>query len=134
MDWLRGEWTVTRVINQGTGSFSGRASFAADPASADVLIWTETGRLRLGGHDGPAGRTLRIEPASDGAWEVRFADGRHFHALDLSDGSDDVTHLCGPDTYRGRYEVQTADRFAVTWRITGPRKDDVIESVYDRAA
>jgi len=124
---------VTRVINAGTGSFTGRARFAADPGSPGALVWSETGRLKLGGHDGPAHRTLRIEPVSDGAWEVRFADGRPFHPLDLSGGSDDVIHLCGADTYHGTYAVESEDRFTVTWRVTGPRKDDVIESVYERA-
>ncbi len=132
--WLRGEWTVTRVINDGAGRFQGRVSFTSDPDSPVALIWHEHGRLRLAAHDGPAERTLRIEPAAVGAWAVRFADGRPFHPLDLASGSDDVTHLCGADTYRGRYAVEGPDRFTVTWRVTGPRKDDVIVSVYERAA
>jgi hypothetical protein len=132
--WLPGEWTVTRVINDGAGRFEGRASFVSDPDSPLSLIWHEHGRLRLAGHDGPAGRTLRIEPAGRGTWEVRFADGSPFHRLDLSSGSDDVTHPCGADVYRGRYEIQAPDRFTVTWRVTGPRKDDLIVSVYERAA
>jgi hypothetical protein len=119
------------VINRGEGHFEGRASFAADPRSPAALIWHERGHLRLGAHDGPAGRTLRIEPAR-GAWEVRFDDGRSFHRLDLAGGACEATHLCGPDTYRGRYEIESPDRFTVTWRVTGPRKDDLIESVYDR--
>ncbi len=131
--WLRGEWTVTRVINHGAGHFEGRACFADDPGSPGATIWHEHGRLRFGAHDGTAERTLRIAPATDGAWQVRFADDRPFHPLDLASG-DDVTHLCGADTYRGRYAVEGPDRFTVTWRITGPRKDDLIVSVYERAA
>ena len=133
-DWLTGEWSVTRVINHGAGRFEGHASFLRDPDAPAALIWREHGRLRLGDHDGPAERTLRIEPTATGAWEVRFADGRPFHSLDLTSGSADVTHLCGADTYRGHYAVQTRDRFTTTWRVSGPRKDDLIESVYERAA
>ena len=132
--WLPGEWTVTRVINDGAGRFEGRASFAPAPGPPVSMIWHERGRLQLGAHDGPAERTLRLEPAAHGAWEVRFADGRPFHPLDLATGSDDVTHLCGADTYHGRYAVQGPDRFTVTWRVTGPHKDDLIETRYDRAA
>jgi hypothetical protein len=132
--WLRGAWEITRRINGGTGHFEGRARFSADPATPEVTIWQEQGRLRLGAHDGPAARTLRIEPATDGAWQVRFADGRPFHPLELTGGSWDVTHLCGADVYRGHFEVQHDDRFTVTWRVTGPHKDDVIVSVYVRAA
>ena len=133
-EWLLGEWRVTRVINDGAGHFHGRARFAPDPESPAIILWHEHGRLRLGAHDGPAGRTLRIEPAPTGAWQVRFADGRPFHPLDLASGSDDVDHLCGADTYRGHYELQPPDRFTVAWRVTGPAKDDLIETVYERAA
>jgi hypothetical protein len=131
--WLRGAWAVVRVINAGAGRFEGRACFTPDPGTPATTVWHEHGRLRLGAHDGPAQRTLRIEPAG-GAWQVRFADGRPFHPLDLTAGHCDVTHLCGPDVYRGRYEIEDRCRFTVTWRITGPRKDDVIASVYERAA
>jgi hypothetical protein len=131
---LTGEWLITRVINGGAGRFHGRARIAADPESPTTLLWHEHGRLRLGAHEGPAERTLRIEPATTGAWQVRFADGRPFHPLDLTSGSDEVTHLCGADTYRGHYEIQSPDCFTVTWRVTGPRKDDVIETRYERAA
>jgi hypothetical protein len=132
--WLAGEWTIARVINQGAGRFDGRARFLPDPESPAALVWHEHGRLRLGAHDGPAERTLRIEPAAPGGWEVRFADGRPFHRLDLAGGSCAATHLCGADIYSGRYEIQSAVRFTVTWRVAGPHKDDLIESVYERAA
>jgi hypothetical protein len=130
--WLPGEWAITRVINRGAGSFEGRAGFAPDPRSPTALIWREHGRMRLGSHDGPAERTLRIEPAEDGTWEVRFQDGRPFHRLEMAGGSCEATHLCGADTYRGRYVIEDRDRFSVTWSVTGPHKDDVIESVYER--
>ena len=132
--WLCGAWAVSRVINDGAGRFQGRARFTPDPEAPDTIVWREQGRLRLGAHDGPAQRTLRIEPAGGGEWWVRFADGRPFHPLDLTAGHCDATHFCGPDVYHGRYEIEDGDRFTVTWRITGPRKDDVIASVYDRAA
>jgi hypothetical protein len=131
--WLTGEWAVTRVINGGAGRFEGHARFTRDPHAPAALLWHERGRLRLGAHDGPAERTLRIEPAGHGAWQVRFADGRPFHALDLSRGRCEATHPCGADLYRGSYAIESADRFTVSWRATGPRKDDLIESVYDRA-
>jgi Family of unknown function (DUF6314) len=132
--WLLGEWHVTRAINDDAGRFEGRARFALDPVSPATVVWREHGRLRLGAHDGPAERTLRIARGADHGWEVRFADSRPFHSLDLTTGSDDVTHLCGADTYRGRFEIETPDRFTVTWRITGPSKDDLIETTYERAA
>ena len=131
--WLRGEWSITRVINGGAGRFDGRARFTPDPHEPAALVWQERGRLRLGRHAGPAERTLRIEPAAPaGTWLLRFADGRLFHALELTGGRCEATHLCGADVYRGAYLIEGEDRFTVTWRVRGPRKDDVIESAYDR--
>jgi hypothetical protein len=129
---LPGEWRVGRVINDGVGDFEGSARFAVEPGSAAEILWRECGRLRLGAHDGPAERTLRIRPADDGAWEVRFADGRPFHRLDLDGGRCQATHLCGADVYRGTYVIEGDDRFTVSWTVTGPHKDDVIASVYER--
>ena len=66
------------------------------------------------------------------AREVRFDDGRPFHALDLSAGTCPVRHDCPPDVYDGAYRVLDADRFTVRWTVTGPRKDSVLETTFTR--
>jgi uncharacterized protein DUF6314 len=123
--YLAGRWTVQRRLTDletGTeGSFDGVAEFAADGT------WTETGRLRFGAYDGEARRVLRIV---NGA--VEFADGRPFHPLDLSGGACVVEHLCGEDRYAGEYAVAGPDELRVSWFVSGPRKRQVIESVYRR--
>ena len=128
--WLTGAWTARRIINGGAGTFTGTAVFSDDGAGA--LVWHEVGRLALPSHAGEATRTYLIVADGAGAWEVRFDDGRPFHPLDLSDGRWEARHHCGEDLYRGVYEVTAPDRFAVTWRVTGPRKDDVIACAYAR--
>ena len=131
-DWLCGRWTVHREINDGAGSFDGSAEFSSGHDAARV--WREAGRLRLGRHRGPAQRTLLLDPGTaGGAWQVRFDDRRPFHDLDLRSGRWEAEHLCGPDTYRGLFVVGGPDRLDITWRITGPRKNDVIVSAYERA-
>jgi hypothetical protein len=129
--FLPGAWSVHRAINDGADAFSGTATFAPDAGGA--LRWEEHGRLRLGGYDGEAHRTYLIVPDGQ-AWEVRFDDGRPFHALDLSAGRAEAEHLCGPDTYRGVYELGGDDAFTVVWTVTGPGRADTISSVYRRAA
>jgi hypothetical protein len=126
--FLCGEWSVRRVINDGADGFTGTASFSA---RGDALRWSERGRLRLAGYAGPARRTYLIVPDGE-AWAVRFDDGRPFHPLDLRRGHAEVEHLCGPDTYRGVYDVAGADRFSVTWVVTGPGRADTIVSDYRR--
>ncbi len=140
-DWLRGEWRFARTINADVGTCRGTATF--EPAHRPrELVWRERGRLRLGAYDGPSTRTLRIAPAAplggdqgdNNGYAVSFDDGRPFHLLDLTAGRCDAVHHCGPDVYRGVYEVHDAAHFAVTWRVEGPRKRDVIATRYARAA
>ena len=127
LEWLAGDWSVARDINDGQGSFHGRAAFTPQPDG--TLRWHETGDLTLDGATLPAYRTLTI----DAAGQVRFDDGRPFHDLVLVEGACDAFHPCGPDAYTGRYEVVGPDAFVVTWRVRGPGRDDTIFSRYTRA-
>lgn len=129
--FLLGEWSVARTINGGVGHFDGVAGFADDRRGG--VTWRETGRLTLGEHTGDAWRSYRIAPApAAGGWEVAFEDGRPFHPLDLRAGRCEVEHLCGADVYRGVYEVHDVDRLTVTWRVSGPAKDDALAGEYRR--
>ena len=131
--FLLGRWRVTRTINGGEGSFSGLAQFSEDDATG--LWWRETGRLRLGAHDGTARRALAVTPTDrPGVWQVRFDTGAPFHLLDLRAGHWEAEHRCGPDTYRGRFVCDGPDRLTATWRVTGPDRDDTIVSDYRRDA
>jgi hypothetical protein len=129
--YLAGTWRVERSLHDarlGDGRFEGTATFV--PTSAG-LAWRERGRLRLAGHEAPARRDLRIVAAGAG-WEVRFADGRLFHPLDLSTGAGPVEHLCGADVYSGEYAIEGPDAFVVRWRVRGPAKDQRLEGRYVR--
>lgn len=125
-EWLAGDWSVDRDIDDGRGAFRGVASFV--PQQDGTLCWHETGTLTLDGATVAAYRTLSIDP--DG--QVRFDDGRPFHRLVLAGGTCDAFHPCGPDRYDGRYEVLGPDAFLVTWRVRGPDRDDTIVSHYRR--
>jgi len=131
--WLTGQWSVSRAINDRRGAFQGAATFIGDGNGG--VTWHETGRLLLDAYDGPASRTLAIVPAprvDADTWEVRFADSRRFHLVDLTTGRCDVEHLCGPDVYSGAYTVLDQDELLVLWRVRGPGRDDTIASRYGR--
>ncbi len=137
--YLAGAWEVRRTLddrrNGARGSFEGRAIFA--PGDAGALTYREEGRLALGGFETLAHQSyLYAFPAPRRAHraEVRFADGRAFHALDLSNGHWSAEHVCGADLYRGRFRAEGADRWSVLWTVTGPRKDQSLESLFTRAA
>jgi hypothetical protein len=130
--YLLGTWTVARTLHDaelGDGRFDGEARFTRD---GDGVAWRESGRMRLGRYDGPAARELRIVRAGSG-WEVRFADGRPFHALDLDGGSCALEHPCGEDRYTGEFTVRGPDAFDVRWEVSGPRKAQALTGRYVRA-
>jgi hypothetical protein len=121
---LTGRWTIERRVRDLRAGTSGR--FAGIATITPDGRWVEEGTLDFGPYHGPARRELRIVGS-----EVRFADGRPFHPLDLTGAP--VEHLCGDDRYAGEYRLVAPDRFDTRWRITGPTKDQRIDTSYRRA-
>ena len=132
--FLEGAWHLERRIDDRRagqhGSLAGTAIFSPE---GDGLLYREEGRLTIGGHDGPAEQDYRYTFPEAGRAEVSFRDGRPFHALDLTAGCWTATHLCDPDRYDGEFTVLGADEWRVIWRVTGPRKDLILDSTYRRA-
>ena len=131
--YLAGAWRLTRAIEdrrtRQRGRLEGRAVFAAD---RDGLMYREEGRLVLGGFETLARRAYRYAfPVAQMA-EVLFEDGRPFHALDLSAGAWTATHRCGRDLYEGAFRAEGPDLWRALWRITGPRKDQRLDGLYER--
>ena len=131
--FLAGPWRIARIVRDRrlglTGSFRGACVFTPD---GTALRYSEKGELRFGDHRGPAAQSYDLIFRDDGHAEMRFRDGRFFHDLDLSAGRTDVVHLCGADTYRGRFEVVDERAWRSTWCVSGPRKDQLIASQYRR--
>ncbi len=133
--YLLGAWEIRRTLddrrNGARGSFEGRAVFA--PGDAGTLAYREEWRLALGGFETLAHQSyLYAFPVPHRA-EVSFADGRPFHPLDLRDGQWDAEHVCAADLYRGRFRAEGPERWFVLWTVTGPRKDQSLESRFTRA-
>jgi hypothetical protein len=124
---------------QHTMALGGRVGERAGAASEQLgtLAYREEGCLALGGFETLAHQSyLYAFPATRRAHraEVRFADGRAFHALDLRDGQWSAEHVCAADLYRGRFRAEGPDRWSMLWTVTGPRKDQSLESLFTRAA
>ena len=120
---LIGRWSIERRVRDlrtgASGRFHGIATITPDGR------WVEEGALDFGPHHGPARRELRIVDR-----EVRFADGRPFHPLDLTGAP--VEHLCGEDRYLGRFRLLGPDALDVVWEVTGPHKHQRIDTSYRR--
>lgn len=134
---LRGDWRVRREVRDlasgATGRFEGVTAFGDLPEGG--LLHEERGVFTWLGVARPAERTLRFLPGPEpGTADVRFADGRPFHGLDLRTGRHVTDHPCAADLYRGEFTVRDADHWRTAWRVGGPAKDLLLTTEYDRDA
>lgn len=134
--YLAGRWHIERTVHDlradTTGTFRGTADFIPDGPDG-ALRHAEEGVLTWQGVEHPATRTLWLRPRTDGTAAVTFEDGRPFHDLDLRSGRWTAVHPCAADHYEGTFTVLAADRWDLTWRVTGPHKDQLLRSVHRRA-
>jgi hypothetical protein len=151
--YLAGSWRVERSVRDltggDTGTFTGTTVFTpldeggpldesglldeSEPLDEGGLLHLETGTFTWRGVARPAERTLRFLPGpTPGTADVRFADGRPFHDLDLTTGRHGADHPCAADHYRGEFTVADADRWRTVWRVGGPAKDLLLTTDYTR--
>lgn len=130
-----GEWTLRRRIRDCTtgalGRLDGIARFIADDGLG--LRFSESGTLSLGDQSAQATRDYRFEVLAPDRFRVCFADGRLFHEAEVTGRMARAAHDCAPDLYRGRYRFDGPECWRLSWRVTGPRKDLVICSVFSRS-
>jgi hypothetical protein len=133
--YLAGRWRVRRSVrdlaSRHAGQFTGSTEFR--PLDGGGLLHHESGTFVWRGAARPAERTLRFLPGSSpGTADVRFADGRPFHDLDLTGGRHVANHPCAADLYRGEFTVLDVGRWRTVWRVGGPAKDLVLTTDYVR--
>ncbi|MGW4731551.1 DUF6314 family protein [Streptomyces shenzhenensis] len=135
--YLAGRWHVERTVRDLAGGAAGRfaGTTVFSPLTGGGLLHEESGTFTWQGVSRPAERTLRFLPgAVAGTADVRFADGRPFHDLDLTSGRHVADHPCVADLYRGEFTVRDADHWRTVWRVGGPAKNLLLVTDYGRAA
>ncbi|MFD1194249.1 DUF6314 family protein [Seohaeicola saemankumensis] len=131
---FEGRWRLDRQITDTRGAdalFTGWAVFAADAEGLDLH---EAGRLELKGQGGFQAERRYLWRQDGAGIAVLFADGRAFHRFDPAARTALADHWCDPDTYEVRYDFSGWPVWRAEWRVTGPRKDYVMTSVYTPAA
>lgn len=127
---FEGRWRLDRRIIDALGpdaSLHGTAVFARQ---ADGLVLHEAGRLELAGQGGFAAERRYLWRQDGACIAVFFADGRAFHRFVPAPHPVEADHWCDPDTYKVRYDFTGWPVWQAEWRVTGPRKDYVMQSVY----
>ena len=121
---------MLRRISHGDGTVAALIGRCAFRPARDGLRQTERGLLDLGGRSFDARQDYLWWPGP----EVRFADGRLFHAV--GPGRRPVAeHRCREDLYQVSYDFDAlgAGRWATYWRVRGPRKSYTMRTTYERA-
>ncbi|MFD5452506.1 MULTISPECIES: DUF6314 family protein [unclassified Streptomyces] len=133
--YLAGRWRTERSVRDHASGESGRfeGTTVFEPREGGGLRGHESGAFTWRGVTRPAERTLRYEPGgAPGTADVRFADGRPFHDLDLTSGRHTAGHPCAADHYRGEFTVRDPDHWRTVWRVGGPAKDLLLVTDYTR--
>lgn len=133
--YLAGSWRAERSVRDlasgDAGTFTGVTRFR--PLDGGGLLHLEAGTFTWRGVARPAERTLRFLPGrAPGTADVRFADGRPFHDLDLTAGRHLTDHPCSADLYRGEFTVSDAGHWRTVWRVGGPAKELLLTTDYAR--
>lgn len=122
-----GIWQVRRkIIDYRAGTvavFEGTAVLTPEG-------FEEKGRIDLGHAVLNATRVYRLQ-IERRSIVVRFPDGAEFITVDAKPAQT-VRHLCGRDTYEGRFFLVDRDTWAEAWRVTGPQKKYASLSHYRR--
>ena len=121
---LLGVWQLERrLVDRHAGGFGQVNGWLELTLVGSTVHWLELGELRWDGGRYEVTRELHIVPVGDG-WEVRFTDGRAFHAWRPGEL---VEHPCRADLYRGLIRIDHGrTRLRVLWDVTGPFKDQRI--------
>lgn len=125
-----GLWLLRREIDDRHGgmrlAFAGTLRVERTPGGA---VAAEEGVLTAPGRPPIQATRRTLWRAAGGRIEVLFEDGRPFHVFDPGRTSSEVRHDCGADLYRGRYDFAGWPEWRLIWRVTGPRKDWISETL-----
>ena len=136
--YLEGNWKLSRTINDlrqnMPGAVVGNVKMArrTDIAGNDALTYREEGVLRFGNYEENVFRFYDFSFPAPHKAIVHFEDGKVFHELDLSSGYWQAEHLCGEDTYRGRFRIESRDVWMSNWYISGPNKEMILDNRFQR--
>lgn len=130
---LEGRWRVRRRIEDALAGLEGRFEGICDwIPGADGLRQSEAGILTYGQAPPMKAERTYFWCCRAGHLEVRFDDGRFFHSFDQKLSKPQADHLCGEDFYEVAYDFSNWPRWSSRWKVTGPRKDLVISSWFER--
>lgn len=138
--FLRGSWRIERTVvdrkHGQNGTFSGTVELSS--LADGGLHYHEFGTLDWLGASAQTQRDYRLLPTRDPAvldWSFVNPNGSasyFFHTMNLGSGLWRANHPCAADTYQVEYQALSQDELSVVWDVTGPSKDNLLTSSWQR--
>lgn len=132
---LEGRWRLTRRILHDDGTENRLEGTATFSRSGKRLIQVEEGLLSgLPGQPSLKASRRYVWTLERGRIEVLFGDMRPFHTIPVGVARPETTYLCPPDRYTVSYDFSDPAAWSSLWRVEGPKKSYVMESLFSQAA
>ena len=129
-----GTWRFSRLIRDARGAEIGQvAGQVAITGDASQARFDEAGEMVLPGQQPLKAARSYLWVADPAGVAVSFDDGRPFHLIRLDAPQSEAEHWCDPDSYHVAYDFTLWPLWTATWRVTGPRKDYLMVTAYERA-
>lgn len=128
---FEGTWVFNRSIS-GSGTSAGKATYIKE--GSDTLLYREDGLFT--NLDGVSFQNFRMYcyRLENGLISVYFTDGKPFHTLQFDGDKATGHHLCACDHYDAEYLFEAPDRFRLSYKVKGPKKDYTIETLFQKIA
>lgn len=136
--FLEGKWGLIRSTN-GFGSMKGEALFMPLLGAPSFLSYREEGIFETLYGEGLLFYREYMYVLNDEEIDIYFASHQKkqhlFHTLSFLPHKNSCSasvHLCGKDLYVPTYTFLDKDSFALEYRVKGPKKDLIIQSLFQR--
>lgn len=129
-----GAWAVSRRVDDRLAGqvVQAEGQVVLKPGDGGDLIYDEVLSLHIPGRAAMKATRRYLWRSDDEGIRVCFDDGRFFHRITLGAAESADTHDCPPDLYAGRYDFSRWPHWSAEWKVSGPRKDYVMTTVFMR--
>ena len=131
---LEGKWSINRNI-KGIGYGKGRASFTKSTDDQNVLCYSERLDLHLGEnqHYSNAHQEYKFIYDPERMCLEKYTSAESLmYRLEITGKKARGLYLCSPDKYIATYDFIDDNLFTLTYFVSGPRKDYIIVTEFEK--
>lgn len=140
---LKGVWSISRKFDNQietylSGYASGTTTIKAD--NKTILLYNETSQTLFNNGVKSTGATaykFKIEQTQLHQYLIASAKEEHMFKLNFfaykGRKAAKANYICGKDLYNVTYIFASDDQFQITYKVTGPRKNYITQTTFERS-